>query len=113
MGCRVCGGTTRELLDLGASPPANALKQSLDQFRDCYPLVLELCRDCGNVQLRDRLDARDLYSTYSYLTPNSSTLSLHYENLFRYLWENGYVHGGSHVLEIGSNTGLFLQHVRA
>jgi len=74
-----------------------------------FPLVLELCDDCGNLQLRDCLDAADLYRHYLYVTPDSPMLRQHYESLHAYLANGHYIRPDSFVLEVGSNAGLFLQ----
>jgi C-methyltransferase len=93
-------------------PSANSLKISPDQHETSYPLVLEVCDACGNVQLRDCLDSEALYRNYLYVTPHSTTLSEHYESLYQYLSANGYLQPDSTVIEIGSNAGLFLQHIK-
>src|SRR5207244_11616620 len=112
MTCRICSSATRTLLDLGESPPANSLKQSPDQPEESYPLVLEQCDRCGNVQLRDCVDARALYSQYFYMTPDSPSLTRHYTALEQHLTDRGAVGPEAAVLEIGSNTGMFLRHLQ-
>ena len=112
MTCRICSSATRTLLDLGESPLANALKASPDQPEECYPLVLERCDGCGNVQLRDCVDAHALYSQYLYMTPDSPSLTRHYAALERHLADRGVVRPEAAVLEIGSNTGMFLRHLQ-
>ena len=112
MTCRICSSATRTLLDLGESPPANSLKQSPDQPEESYPLVLEQCDRCGNVQLRDCVDARALYSQYLYMTPDSPSLTRHYTALEQHLTDRGAVGPEAVVLEIGSNTGMFLRHLQ-
>jgi SAM-dependent methyltransferase len=111
MSCRICRAPTRQILDLGESPPANSLKSSPDQFQESYPLVLEWCESCDNVQLRDTLSAENLYRDYLYVTPDSTSLDSHYESLLAYLKERGYLDRNSSVVEAGSNVGHFLHHV--
>lgn len=111
MVCRICGDTVDPVLDLGAMPPANILKTSRDERERCFPLVLEKCRGCFNLQLRDCLDEADLYRHYLYLTPNSPSLRSHYARLADHMFGEGYAHEGSFVLEFGSNVGLFLRHL--
>ena len=112
MNCRICDATTTEILDLGSSPPANGLKKSAGDPEVAYPLVLEWCKRCGNVQLRDTLSAEELYRDYLYVTPQSSMLAAHYEYLSSYLLGNGYAYRDSFVVEPGSNAGYFLEHLR-
>ncbi|MBK5229644.1 MAG: class I SAM-dependent methyltransferase [Thermoleophilia bacterium] len=112
MACRICNGPTKELLDLGESPPANSLVEARDTQQPAYPLVLDWCDACGNVQLRDCLRADELYSDYLYVTPRSQMLSEHYEYLANFLLQNNYMSGASRVMEIGSNVGYFLEHIK-
>lgn len=112
MTCRLCDSTTVEILDLGTSPPANSLKQSTKGIQTSHPLVLEWCKRCSNLQLRDTLSAEELYRDYLYVTPRSSMLAAHYEYLTGYLLGNGYADSSSFVVEVGSNAGYFLEHIR-
>jgi SAM-dependent methyltransferase len=112
MACRICKAQTRRILDLGESPPANALSDVPTVGQASFPLVLEGCVVCGNLQLHDCVDAQLLYRNYLYTTPNSQTLRTHYEKLYAYLAERAYLQSGSFVLEVGSNSGLFLQYLK-
>jgi SAM-dependent methyltransferase len=113
MACRICDARTTEVLDLGASPPANWLKERADQPEDSFPLVLEWCETCGNVQLRDTLEPDVLYRDYLYVTPRSTMLESHYDYLLSYLRTNAYLRSDSFVVEPGSNAGYFLERVQA
>jgi SAM-dependent methyltransferase len=112
MTCRICSSSTEEILDLGFSPPANSLLNSPIELQESFPLVLELCSICHNVQLRDCISAIDLYRNYLYVTPNSSILSSHYNYLYKFLESSGYIKSNSFVLEVGSNIGLFLNYIK-
>jgi SAM-dependent methyltransferase len=103
---------TSTVLDLGVSPPANSLLATADEAEDSFPLVLEYCAACSNLQLRDCLDATDLYRNYLYVTPNSRTLEAHYGQLREFLETRGYLGPDAFVLEVGSNVGLLLQHLQ-
>jgi C-methyltransferase len=109
MSCRICLAPTRQILDLGESPPANSLKVSPDLFQESYPLVLEWCESCDNIQLRDTLSAEDLYRDYLYVTPESESLATHYEALIARLERDGNLTSDSVVVEAGSNIGHFLR----
>jgi novobiocin biosynthesis protein NovU/D-mycarose 3-C-methyltransferase len=113
LACRICGASTEEILDLGKTPPANSITTSPDVILETYPLVLEWCLQCGNLQLRDCLASDDLYRNYLYVTPKSETLSKHYDYLQNYLTSQHYIRPESFVLEVGSNAGLFLKHIKA
>jgi len=112
MTCRICGRATREVLNLGYSPPANALKRSPSEDDQAYPLVVDWCSTCDNVQLRETMSAEALYRNYLYVTPDSATLDAHYEYLVSYLVGNGYLASDASVIEPGSNAGHFLRHLQ-
>jgi SAM-dependent methyltransferase len=113
MSCRICGASaTRAVLDLGVSPPANSLLDRPNEPQNCFPLVLEHCPRCANLQLRDCLDATELYRNYLYVTPNSRVLQEHYEQLHDYLAARGHLRPQGFVLEVGSNVGLLLQYLQ-
>lgn len=112
MACRICGAPTEEILDLGRTPPANAIATAPGAALETYPLVLEWCVRCANLQLRDCLASDDLYRNYLYVTPTSDTLSKHYDYLQNYLSSQGFIAPDSFVLEVGSNAGLFLKHIQ-
>ena len=112
MACRICGNKTKIALDLGSSPPANSLLEFPNEEIKKFPLVLEYCSNCSNIQLRDCLDINELYKYYFYVTPNSSTLNTHYFNLTRFLESRNYLNQNSMVLEIGSNRGLYLKFIK-
>ncbi|MGK7877536.1 MAG: methyltransferase domain-containing protein [Xenococcaceae cyanobacterium] len=112
MNCRICSAEVSLLVNLGTFPPANSLKKSPEQFQESYPLVLDICKSCGNVQLRSCLDEEALYKDYFYVTPSSTILSHHYESLQSFLFRNSYLKRNSFVLEIGSNIGHFLDYIK-
>lgn len=112
MACRICKAQTRRVLDLGESPPANALNDAPTVGQASFPLVLEGCIVCGNLQLHDCMDAQLLYRNYLYTTPDSQSLRTHYEKLYAYLSQRAYIRPESFVLEVGSNSGLFLQFLK-
>ena len=113
MTCRICGRATRQVIDLGESPPANALKRSPSDDEQSFPLVVEWCQACDNVQLRNTMSAEALYRDYLYVTPQSATLEAHYDYLLSFLRGNRYLTPTSFVVEPGSNAGQFLRYIRA
>lgn len=112
MTCRICNAPSEEILDLGLTPPANSLLDNPTDLQQSFPLVLELCTACHNVQLRDCMSATELYRNYLYVTPNSSMLTAHYKYLYGYLEASGYINNESFVVEVGSNIGLFLSFIK-
>ena len=113
MSCRICGASVSTVIDLGISPPANSLLDKPNYNIDKYPLILEFCDICCNLQLKHCLDINNLYKYYYYITPKSSTLENHYKTLTKFLEERNYLTKNSKVLEIGSNLGLYLNFIKA
>ena len=110
--CRLCGKATREIINLGDSPPANNFLDSEVNHIDSFPLILDFCDSCGGFQLRDCLNKEDLYSNYTYLTPNTESLTKHYKNIVDFLIANSYISSSSNCLEVGSNNGRFLHYLK-
>lgn len=113
MACRICNNPTIEILDLGEMPPANSLANNPSDIKlKKYPLVIEYCEKCSNIQLRDCIDINTLYKYYYYVTPESLILNNHYMQLTNFLLSKGYLNSNSNVLEIGSNIGNYLSYIR-
>ncbi len=110
--CRICEAGTRTVLDLGDMPLANKLKTAADAIEKRFPLALEFCAACGNLQLGHCVEASDLYDDYLYITPTSPSLEAHSINLVYHMQAQGYLPHDAFVLEFGSNIGHFLKYAR-
>lgn len=110
--CHICEKETRTVLDLGDMPLANKLKASPDEPEKRFPLAVEFCPDCGNLQLSYFVDAADLYDDYLYITPSSPSLEAHNVNLFYHMRAQGYLPDNAFLLEFGSNIGHFLKYAQ-
>lgn len=112
--CRICGSAeTRGVIDLGEMPLANRLKPAPDTPEKRFPLAVESCRDCGNLQLTHCVEASDLYDDYLYITPSSPSLEAHSVNLFYHMRAQGYLPDNAFLLEFGSNIGHFLKYAQS
>lgn len=110
--CRTCGSKNLKLiLDLGKTALANDFLKPEDVpgYKTSLPLRVVLCPDCSLVQLGDTVDPRVLYSHYAYVTSTSKTMDTHLNKLMTHLLSAGRLGAGSKVLEIASNTGVFLK----
>ena len=112
MTCRICRGETRIVLDLGEMPLANRLKPAADTPEKRFPLAVEFCRGCGNLQLTHCVDAADLYDDSLYVTPTSPSLEAHSVNLVYHMQAQGYLPDDAFLLEFGSNIGHFLKYAQ-
>jgi C-methyltransferase C-terminal domain/Putative zinc binding domain/Methyltransferase domain len=110
--CRTCGSKNLKLiLDLGKTALANDFLQpdEVKNYHTSLPLRVVLCPDCSLVQLADTVDPKILYSHYAYVTSTSATMDAHLNSQCAHLLATGHLGAGSRVLEIASNTGVYLK----
>ena len=110
--CRTCGSKNLKLiLDLGQTALVNDFlkPEEVANYKISLPLRVVLCPDCSLVQLADTVDPKILYSHYAYVTSTSRTMDTHLNNLTTHLLSTARLGSGSKVLEIASNTGVFLK----
>jgi novobiocin biosynthesis protein NovU/D-mycarose 3-C-methyltransferase len=110
--CRTCGSKNLKLiLDLGRTALVNDFlkPEEVADYKISLPLRVVLCPDCSLVQLADTVDPKILYSHYAYVTSTSKTMDTHLNNMMTHLLSTARLGGGSKVLEIASNTGVFLK----
>ena len=110
--CRTCGSKNLTLiLDLGKTALANDFltPEEAPTYKISLPLRVVLCTDCSLVQLADTVDPKVLYSRYAYITSTSRTMDEHLGEQSAHLLSTGGLGKGAKVLEIASNTGVFLK----
>ena len=118
--CRCCGSYRLEqVVNLGDSPLANNLLDSADQQCHMYPLELDYCPQCYNVQLSVVVPASKMFDNYLYVSSTSPVFRKHFEdaalqyieqfNLTPFIDEGGIRQQASTVWDIGSNDGVFLK----
>lgn len=98
------------VFDLGIQPLANSFRAPHEEQDGYVPLRVLLCPRCHLGQLSATVDSRILYSRYAYETSKSQTMHRHFDTLvadFKAIKPLGT------VVEIGSNDGLFLKHLKA
>jgi novobiocin biosynthesis protein NovU/D-mycarose 3-C-methyltransferase len=114
--CRACGSSRLEaILDLGRTALANDFLApgEIAGYAAVLPLRLRLCRDCSLVQLADVVDPEVLYSRYAYVTSTSRTMDAHLAAQAAHVVAAAGAGPRPRVLEIASNTGVYLQKFRA
>jgi len=107
--CRVCG--TEDLVsvaDFGLTPLANDFRKPGEEVAGYAPLKVLYCADCSLAQLSATVNPMVLYSNYSYVSSTSETMKNHMRALIGDICAFRGGRMGS-VLEIGSNTGVFLE----
>ncbi len=110
--CRACGSKNlKVILDLGKTALVNDFlkPEEVANYKISLPLRVVLCPDCSLVQLADTVDPKILYSHYAYVTSTSKTMDTHLNKMMSHLLSTARLGAGSKVLEIASNTGVFLK----
>ncbi len=115
-GCRMCGANDfKTVIDMGVHPLVNSLvaKADLDKEDPRFPLVVKQCMACMLVQLVEIVDAHDIYKGQDYLFFSSDMPGLS-DYFGQYVKDDlrPHLRLGDLVVEIGSNDGVLLQHLR-
>lgn len=113
--CRICHSRKlAKIIDLGEMPPANAFlkKSELAKLESSFPLVLYFCLDCGLLQLRHVVSPEILFKNYRYQTSASTPLIAHFKKLAREIVSKHISSKNDLVVEIGSNDGVLLEHIK-
>ncbi|MEM8706531.1 MAG: class I SAM-dependent methyltransferase, partial [Actinomycetota bacterium] len=115
--CRACGTTGMiEVLAFGQTPLADRLltEEQLDGPEPSAPLTLEMCPNCGLIQIRETVDPEVLFfSEYPYFSSVSPSLMRHFQASAEALIERRGLGPDSLVIEAASNDGYMLRHFKA
>ena len=113
--CRLCGtDLTQTFVDLGMSPPCESYLEAdqLDRGEVFYPLHVRICSKCLLVQLPAYLSGEDIFSHYAYFSSYSDSWVAHAKRYVDKAVERLGLNEDSFVVEVASNDGYLLQHVR-
>lgn len=110
--CRLCKAKNlKKVLDLGKTPPANSfLKISqLKDKEDFFPLVVNFCTHCSQLQLSHVVKPEILFRHYVWVSSTSPVTVAHFEEYAGSVFDNIKLKKGDLVVEIGSNDGVLLK----
>ena len=113
--CRLCGSDlTQTFVDLGMSPPCESYVEAdgLDRGETFYPLHVRICSSCLLVQLPAYLAGEDIFSHYAYFSSYSDSWVAHAKRYVQTAIARLGLAEDSFVVEVASNDGYLLQHVR-
>jgi len=113
--CRLCGADLRRtFVDLGMSPPCESYLEAdhLDRGETFYPLHVRICSTCLLVQLPAYLAGEDIFSHYAYFSSYSDSWVAHAKRYVDTAVDRLGLGPDSFVVEVASNDGYLLQHVR-
>ena len=108
--CLVCDSRELvEIINLGSHPFADTFvpASKASEADAIYPLVCDLCKNCGHVQTRYETDPALRYSgvDYSYTSSNSTFATNHWNEYARELTTSLDLQSSALVVDIGSNDG--------
>lgn len=108
--CRSCEGKNLEpVLQLGSSPLANNLLNSINDKDEQYPLEMVYCENCHNCQLSYVVPPENMFDTYLYVSSTSKSFRDHFEKAADLYIKKFNLNEKSIVLDIGSNDGIALK----
>jgi hypothetical protein len=113
--CRACKSSNfLRVLDLGKMPSANAFltKSELKKREHEFPLIVNFCKNCGLVQLRDIVDPSYLFTHYDYMTSASRPLVDYFHNFSNILEKRFLSSRADLIVEIGGNDGVLLNNFK-
>lgn len=111
--CLICYSINlKEIIDLGIHPFADTFisKKNLNQSEKVYPLIVQLCSKCGNIQLKCETSPEDRYqeNEYSYTSSNSEYSKSYWKKYSKEVLNLFPNKSKLKILEIGSNDGFLL-----
>jgi len=108
--CRCCGNTKLEcVISLGNSPLANNLLNDENQKDELYPLQMNYCPNCHNVQLSHSVPKEKMFNDYLYVSSTTEIFRKHFSDAADKLTKKFQLTKDSFVVDIGSNDGVFLK----
>lgn len=113
--CRLCGAAGLErIIDLGFHPLADRFLVTLDEPEVTYPLVVNLCGECGYAGLTHVVPPEVRYQAadYSYTAGNSKVSRDHFTELATDAIERIHLNENDFIVDIGGNDGTLLESFR-
>lgn len=110
--CRICTGQNLEqIIDLGQTPPANSFlkKSQLNKKEPYFPLKVNLCRSCGQLQLTHSVSPELLFTDYVYASSTSPVFIKHFNDYAKDVYKKLSLTKDSLAIDIGSNDGILLK----
>lgn len=109
--CRLCGSKKlKTVIDLGISPPPNTLlKKSQFKKEQFFPLKVNFCLNCGQVQLSHVVSPNLMFQNYPYVSSTSQVMIDHFNDYAASVTKKLKLKKGNLVVEMGSNDGILLK----
>jgi len=111
-GCRFCGGSLADVVDLGMSPLCESFlaAHELNRMEPFYPLKVRVCEHCFLMQLEEYVSPETIFTEYAYFSSFSDAYIAHARDYVDGIVRRLGLGSDSHVVELASNDGYLLQH---
>ncbi|OGE30461.1 hypothetical protein A3C59_00565 [Candidatus Daviesbacteria bacterium RIFCSPHIGHO2_02_FULL_36_13] len=109
--CRMCKSKKlKKVIKLSPTPPANAFlnKSQLKKKEDFFPLEVNFCQKCGQLQLTHVVSPEILFRNYLYVSSTSPVFVAHFEEYAEDIIKRLKLNKNSFIIDIGSNDGILL-----
>lgn len=105
------GKNLTRVISLKPTPPANAFlnPKELNKKESFFPLQVNFCSSCGQLQLTHVISPELLFKHYVYVSSTSPVFVAHFEEYAEDLIKRFNLNQKSLVLDIGSNDGILLK----
>lgn len=105
------GKHLKKIISLSSTPPANAFlaKKDLRKKELFFPLQVNFCLDCSQLQLTHVVSPELLFRNYVYVSSTSPIFVAHFERYAQDLIKRFKLNNKSLVIDIGSNDGILLK----
>lgn len=112
--CRICANPVLlPVVSLGDSPLANNLLTADSKHAaEFYPLEMVYCPTCHLCQLSYVTPPEKMFKHYVYVTSTTATFKQHFSSYADTLIEHFHLNAQSLIVDIGSNDGLLLSHLK-
>ena len=110
--CRLCKSKNLKLvLDLGKSPLPNALLKKSQRKKGelSFPLKVNFCPKCNQVQLSHVVSPELMFRKYAYVSSTSPVMMAHFQEYADTVFKKLKLKKGDLVVELGSNDGFLLK----
>jgi len=110
--CRLCDSTEiSTVAKLASTPIGDKFMKTVNEAKswEMHRVELNLCLCCGQLQLSQVVEPKEVYDDYLYTTAVSHGLSEHFKKSVTNIIDRFSLEKGSLVVEIGSNEGVVLE----
>jgi methylation protein EvaC len=112
--CLICSSSIEQFISFGQMPIANGFLTP-NQFKDEYFFELKVgfCPECSMVQLIEQPEREKMFNeTYAFFSSTSTRMAAHFEVLANQVVSDYVGSSDPFVVELGSNDGIMLQHIK-